>query len=72
MVCIYITTENSTNSWTLIYSVLFTTMLAALLSRLDMKQNTIWYPTDGVLILDSVFSEPKDDESCSLAVGAQI
>jgi hypothetical protein len=27
--------------------------------------------TDGVIILDSVFSEPKNDESCSLAVWAQ-
>lgn len=26
---------------------------------------------DGVIILDSVFSEPKDDESCSLAVCEQ-
>jgi len=43
MVCIYIITENSTSSWTLIYSVLLTTMLAALLCRLDMKRNTIWW-----------------------------
>jgi len=43
MVCIYIITENSTSSWTLIYSVLLTTMLAPLLCRLDMKRNTIWW-----------------------------
>jgi len=55
MVCTYIITDNSTSSWTLIYSVLFTTMMAALLCRLDMKLNTVWYPTDGVIILDSVF-----------------
>jgi hypothetical protein len=64
-------TENSTSSWTLIYSVLFTTMLAVLLCRLDMERNTIWYPTDGVIIVDSVFSEPNNDESCSLAVCEQ-
>lgn len=51
MVCIYIIAENSISSWTLIYSVLLTTMFAALLWRLDMKQNTIWYPADVVIIL---------------------
>jgi hypothetical protein len=66
--CTYIITENSTSSWTLIYSVLFTTMMAALLCRLDMMLNTIWYPTDGVIILDSVFCIV---ESCSLAVCEQ-
>jgi hypothetical protein len=70
-ICIYINTENSTSSLTLIYSVPFTTVLAALLCRHDMKWNTIWYPTAGVIILDSVFSEPKDDEGCSLAVCEQ-
>jgi hypothetical protein len=68
MVCTYIITENSTISWTLIYSVLFTTMIAALLCRLDKKLNTIWYPTVGVIILDSVFCIV---ESCSLAVCEQ-
>ena len=71
IVCIYIIAENSVSRWTFIYSVILTTVSAALLCRLDMKRNTIWYPTDVVIILDSVFSKPKDDESCSSAVCEQ-